>query len=200
MIEDLLDVARLISGKLRLEFEKVDLGVVVEHSVESLRPAATKKGIRIVLTDRPDEACIVEGDRNRLVQIFSNLIENGIKFSGEGASICVRILPCDGNAKVIVRDEGIGISSGFLPSVFERFRQDAKREGPNNAGLGLGLAIVRNLVELHHGSVAVTSDGEGKGSEFTVILPLFQEKSDERSNDAADGLEKVIGDDVGMNA
>ncbi len=199
LIEDLLDVARLISGKLRLEFEEVDLAEVVEHSVESLSPVAEKKGVKIEFKDRPEEKCIVEGDRNRLVQVFSNLIDNGIKFSGERAKIDVSMLPCDGKATVIVRDEGIGISAEFLPSVFERFRQDAEREGQDNAGLGLGLAIVRNLVELHNGSVAVTSDGEGKGSEFTVTLPLFQNETSVESNDAANSLEQVVGDDVGLN-
>lgn len=200
LIEDLLDVARLISGKLRLEFEEVDLAGVVEHSVESLRPAAAKKGVNIEFKDKPDEICIVEGDRNRLAQVFSNLIENGIKFSGEGATIRLSMLPCDGKATVFVRDEGIGISPEFLPSVFERFRQDAEREGQDNAGLGLGLAIVRNLVELHNGSVAVTSDGEGKGSEFTVTLPLFQRDVAISGDDVSNSIEQIIGDDVGLNA
>lgn len=199
LIEDLLDVARLISGKLRLEFEAIDLAAVVEHSVESLRPAAAKKDVKIEFKDKPADTCLVEGDRNRLVQVFSNLIENGIKFSGEGATIHVSMLPCDGKATVFVRDEGIGISSEFLPSVFERFRQDAERERQDNAGLGLGLAIVRNLAELHNGSVAVTSEGDGKGAEFTVTLPQYQNGVDRSLDDLTDGFDQVVGDDVRLS-
>jgi signal transduction histidine kinase len=196
LIEDLLDVARLISGKLELDIQQIELAELIDHSIDSLRLAAEIKNINIDFSDRPEDPCIIEGDRNRLVQVFSNLIENGIKFSDRDSKITITMLPCDREATVFIRDEGIGISKGFLPAVFERFRQDEKG-GQQNAGLGLGLAIVRNLVELHSGSVAVTSEGEGKGSEFTVTLPLYQHEEPAASDDLPHDVDKSIGDDIG---
>jgi Osmosensitive K+ channel histidine kinase len=197
LIEDLLDVARLISGKLQLEHEEVDLPAVVEHSAESLRPLATKKNVEIVfIEDRPDDNCKIIGDRNRLVQVFSNVLENAIKFSEDGGRIEVSILSCDPHALVKIRDFGAGISSDFLPQVFERFRQDTSGDH-KKGGLGLGLAIVRNLVEIHGGSVAVASEGEGKGAEFTITLPLIRLRTADPANDLSDSVEQSVRNDVG---
>ena len=172
LIEDLLDVARLISGKLELEREAVDLVESVSESIEIAGPAIGAKGLR-VLFDGGDGRPVVNGDKNRLRQVFSNLLTNAVKFSHEDANIYVCVEQHDGQALIKFRDEGVGISKEFLPLVFERFRQDTsvqKRSG----GLGLGLAIVRNLVEMHGGSVAVESDGSEAGAEFTVRLPTVQ--------------------------
>ena len=196
LIEDLLDVARLISGKLQLEHEEVDLPSVVEHSAESLKPLAAKKNVEIIFVeDRPDDDCKIIGDRNRLAQVFSNVIENAIKFSDDGGSIEVSIVSCDPNAIIKIRDYGAGISPEFLPQVFERFRQDTSGDH-KKGGLGLGLAIVRNLVEVQGGSVAVTSEGEGKGAEFTITLPLVCLQPGGPSDDLPNRIEQSVADNV----
>lgn len=172
LIEDLLDVARIISGKLELEHEDVDVHGVVVDSIETSRLAADAKNITITLNEAEGMGpIVVTGDRNRLRQVFTNLLNNAIKFSHEGGKIAVNVSRTDAECAIEVVDRGLGISKEFLPMVFERFRQDTSSAG-RNGGLGLGLAIVRNLVELHHGSVAVESDGKNKGSRFTVWLPL----------------------------
>ncbi|MGD9627712.1 MAG: ATP-binding protein [Pyrinomonadaceae bacterium] len=174
LIEDLLDVARLISGKLELANEPVDLLDVITDSIESVRPAANHKDVEFdFYNGSPNTPVSILGDSNRLRQVFSNLLTNSVKFSHEGGRVSVSLLVDGEQAVVEVMDEGVGISSDFLPVVFERFRQDLKQPG-RNGGLGLGLAIVRNLVEMHGGSVSVTSDGENKGAKFTVRLPLIQ--------------------------
>jgi signal transduction histidine kinase len=172
LIEDLLDVARIISGKLELDKETLDMVEIVRHAIESVKPAANGKRVSIEF----DNYCgprtpTVFGDHDRMVQIFSNLLTNAIKFSREGGRISVRSDVNDAEVIVTVTDNGMGISPGFLPLVFERFRQDV-RVGGGNGGLGLGLAIVRNLVEQHGGTVNASSEGENKGSVFTVWFPL----------------------------
>lgn len=171
LIEDLLDVARIISGKLQLEPAPINAVDIVKHSVESLRPAAEAKHISIdVGIDESALDVVVDGDKNRLMQVFSNLLTNAIKFGRERGNIYVGVTAKSDQVEIQITDDGIGISSDFLPLVFERFRQDTSATG-KNGGLGLGLAIARNLVEMHGGSVSVHSEGENKGSVFTVILP-----------------------------
>jgi signal transduction histidine kinase len=171
LIEDLLDVARIISGKLVLEFEPVDPVEVVHDAIETLQPLAQAKQIEIVENVLDDARSVtVSGDRNRLTQIFSNLLTNAVKFTPEGGKIEVSVGADGSHLSVSVKDNGVGIKPEFLPSVFERFRQDASLT-TRNGGLGLGLAIVRQLVEMHGGSVRVESEGVDKGSEFTVELP-----------------------------
>ena len=171
LIEDLLDVARIISGKLVLEFEPIDASELLRDVIESARPLAQAKRIEIFEEVEPGaNAAIIPGDRNRLMQVFSNLLTNAVKFTHEGGRIDVRLSSSDGRLHVSVRDNGMGIKPEFLPMVFERFRQDTSG-ATRNGGLGLGLAIVRQLVEMHGGSVDVSSDGVDKGSEFTVVLP-----------------------------
>ena len=171
LIEDLLDVARVISGKLVLEFEPVDPAELVQDAIEIVRPAARSKNIEIVQqTSESAVAAAVQGDRNRLMQVLSNLLTNSIKFTPDGGRIGVVVDEADRKLTIAVTDNGIGITPEFLPKVFERFRQDAP--GSNgNGGLGLGLAIVRQLVEMHGGWMDVESDGRDKGSKFTVTLP-----------------------------
>lgn len=177
LIEDLLDVARIISGKLDLAHDPVNIFDAVSDTIEIARPAADSKHLKIEL-NRNGNALepIVSGDPNRLRQVFSNLLTNAIKFSHEGEEIKVAVTTGDEECVIEVADEGTGISKEFLPLVFERFRQDTSVPG-RNGGLGLGLAIVRNLVELHKGSVSVESKGENKGATFTVRLPLAERSS-----------------------
>lgn len=170
LIEDLLDVARVISGKLQLEMIDLDAGEVVSQAVETVRPIAEVKNITIEFAPHED-GVVIHGDRNRLVQVFTNLLGNAIKFSYEGSPVAVSLHKTNETAEIRIRDEGKGISLEFLPMVFERFRQDVAHKS-NNGGLGLGLAIVRNLVEMHHGSVRAESAGEEKGATFTVVFPL----------------------------
>ena len=175
LIEDLLDVARLISGKLELENVPVDILSVVSDSIEIARPAAQQKHLKLEFIPgdfKPEP--IVTGDTDRLRQVFSNLLTNAIKFSHEGGRILVEAHQDAKVAVISVTDEGIGISKDFLPLVFERFRQDVNSSG-RHGGLGLGLAIVRNLIEMHGGTVSVESEGENRGSKFTVRLPMTQD-------------------------
>lgn len=172
LIEDLMDVSRVISGKLELEHEQLDPATLIETAVESIKPAAAAKKIK--LQSEVDQALhirTIEGDKNRLMQVFSNLLTNAVKFTPEGGSVDVFALSNGDAFEVRVVDTGIGISSEFLPQVFERFRQDTGSHR-SNGGLGLGLAIVRNLVETHGGNVRVSSEGREKGSTFTVELPF----------------------------
>ncbi len=174
LIEDLLDVARVISGKLQLDIVSIDPAEVVANAVETVRPIAEAKHINIHLaiaeSDRPH---FIKGDRNRLMQIYTNLLTNAIKFSPDAAGIFVSTNFDSKYVTTHIQDSGKGISREFLPLVFERFRQDTT-SATKNGGLGLGLAIVRNLVEIHGGSVRAESDGENKGSTFTVTLPLAE--------------------------
>jgi signal transduction histidine kinase len=180
LIEDLLDVARIISGKLELKFETLDVESLIAHSVEAALPTASARHISIEIADYRTETgrLLVKGDRARLDQVISNLLNNAIKFSFEGGKIVAGFGVEDNCAFISVRDFGAGISADFLPLVFERFRQDTSGR-LRNGGLGLGLAIVRNLVELHGGNVTAASEGENKGSEFIVRIPLHRDQEDD---------------------
>ena len=171
LIEDLLDVARIISGKLVLETETIDLGELLADTIEIVRPAAHAKSIMIT-NDLEETTAFVRGDRDRLRQVFSNLLTNAVKFTPAEGHVEIGLEQQGDSIYVRVKDDGIGISREFLPLVFERFRQDTSAT-PRNGGIGLGLAIVRQLVEMHGGTVAVASDGPGEGSEFTVTLPAL---------------------------
>jgi signal transduction histidine kinase/CheY-like chemotaxis protein len=171
LIDDLLDVSRIMAGKLRLDVEPVDVQAVVESAIETIRPAAQAKGIEL----RPALAtgCIVMGDAHRLQQVVWNLLSNAVKFTPKGSGRIQVLLECrDSNAEITVADNGSGIPADFLPHVFERFRQHQAGATRVHGGLGLGLSIVRQLVELHGGTVSVASGGEGRGAIFTVRLPL----------------------------
>ena len=184
MVDDLLDVSRIITGKLRLSVEPVDLGTIIIAAVDDLRPAAEAKELRLQLQlDSP--AGQISGDPNRLQQVAWNLISNAIKFTPKAGRVLVRLERVESHVEVTVSDTGQGIGPEFLPYVFDRFRQADATNTRAHGGLGLGLAIVRQLVELHGGTVRVDSEGEGLGSTFTVGLPLAM------ARDVADNAESV---------
>jgi signal transduction histidine kinase len=171
IVEDILDVSRIITGKLRLEVAPVDLGPIVEAAVDSMKPSADAKGVRLQsIVD--SGANIVLGDPNRLQQIVWNLLSNAVKFTSRGGRVQVALERKASHSEVTVRDTGKGISQDFLPYVFERFRQADSSSTRKYGGLGLGLAIVRHLTELNGGSVEAFSPGENQGATFTVRLPL----------------------------
>jgi signal transduction histidine kinase len=170
LIEDLLDVSRIVTGKVALEIMPVDPRRVVEAALETMAPAAQAKGITVVpLLDTG--VATVRGDFARLQQIVCNLLSNAIKFTPAGGKVDVCLAHRNGEAEISVSDSGQGIKPEFLPLVFDRFRQEDGSISRRHGGLGLGLAIVRHLVELHAGSVEAFSAGEGKGSRFVVRLP-----------------------------
>jgi PAS domain S-box-containing protein len=170
IIEDILDVSRIITGKLSLNVAPVDLVPVIEAALETVRLAADAKGIHLRATLDPD-AGPVSGDAGRLQQIVWNLVSNAIKFTPKGGAVNIRLARVESQAEISVSDTGKGISSEFLPFVFERFRQADSKSTRQHSGLGLGLAIVRHLVEMHGGTVHATSDGENRGATFTLRLP-----------------------------
>ncbi|MEP7149491.1 MAG: ATP-binding protein [Acidobacteriota bacterium] len=179
LIEDLLDVARVISGKLVLDLKPIDPFELIHDAIQSVQPLAQAKQIEISEEIAPDARSVtIAGDRHRLTQVFSNLLTNAVKFTPEGGRVETRIDQSDDRLNVSVKDNGIGINEEFLPLVFERFRQDLSAP-TRNGGLGLGLAIVRQLVEMHGGSVSARSEGANKGSEFIVTLPA-QHRADFR--------------------
>ena len=171
IIEDLLDMSRIISGKVRLDVQRVDLATVVQAAADTVRPAADAKGIRLQLVLDPT-AGPVSGDPNRLQQVFWNLMTNAVKFTSRGGRVQVLLERVNSHLEVGVIDTGDGIAAEFLPHVFERFRQADGSTTRRHGGLGLGLAIVKQLVELHGGSIRAKSPGVGRGATFTVSLPL----------------------------
>jgi PAS domain S-box-containing protein len=171
LIDDLLDVSRIITGKLLLDVRAVDPVTFIEPTVETLRPAAEAKGVRIQkLMDAG--ALSVAGDPARLQQVVWNLLSNAIKFTPKGGKVQVRVERVDSHVEIAVSDTGVGIKPEFLPHVFERFRQADQKTTRSHGGLGLGLAIVRHLVELHGGMVEVESAGVDRGATFVVKLPM----------------------------
>ena len=171
IVDDLLDVSRIMAGKLRLNVQPVELGPVIQAAVETVRPAADAKGVHLSVAHDPGVGP-VWGDPDRLQQVVWNLVSNAIKFTPRGGEVQVRLARQDGSAAIVVRDTGIGIRADFLPHLFERFRQGDGSSTRQYGGLGLGLSIVRHLVELHGGVVRAQSEGEGRGATFTVSLPL----------------------------
>jgi signal transduction histidine kinase/ActR/RegA family two-component response regulator len=172
LVEDLLDVSRIVSGKLRLDVRPTSLGAVAEAALKSLRPSAEAKQIRlqVVLDPRPG---MVLGDPDRLQQVIWNLVSNAIKFTPRGGRVQVALERVNSHVELSVSDTGEGIASDALPHVFERFWQADRNPGSRQGGLGLGLAIVRHLVESHGGEVAAHSDGPGHGATFIVKLPIM---------------------------
>lgn len=172
IIDDLLDVSRIITGKLRLEVRPVELESVVEAALEAVRPAADAKNIRLEVSVDTGVGA-VSGDSGRLQQVVWNLLSNAIKFTPSGGEVKVKVERIASRACITVSDTGEGISPAFLPYVFDRFSQADSTFTRLHGGLGLGLAIVRHLVELHGGSVGVDSKGKGEGATFTVSFPLL---------------------------
>jgi signal transduction histidine kinase len=165
LVADLLDVSRIISGKLRLDMQTVDLTSIVNAAIDSIRPAADAKGIRLQTIFDP-AAGPISGDADRLQQIVWNLLTNAVKFTPKGGKIQVTVQRSNSHVEIVVTDSGVGISKEFLPYVFDRFRQADASTTRIHGGLGLGLSIVHQLVDLHGGSVSVQSEGEGKGSDL----------------------------------
>jgi PAS domain S-box-containing protein len=179
LIEDLLDMSRIISGKVRLEVQRIDLAPIIDSAVDAVRPSAEAKGIRLRKILDPD-AGPVSGDPTRLQQIVWNLLTNAIKFTPKEGKIDVLLERVNSHLEITVHDSGIGIKPEFLPAVFDRFRQADSTTTRFYGGLGLGLSIVKNLVELHGGTVRAKSPGEGKGSTFIVSLPMAPMRSGEK--------------------
>ncbi len=170
LIDDLLDISRIITGKLRLEIQTIELSILIESAVEAVRPAANAKNIRLqTLLD--SEAGLISGDPNRLQQVIWNLLTNAVKFTPKGGRVQVRLERINSHVELTVGDTGKGIASEFLPYVFDRFRQADQTTTRRQGGLGLGLSIVRQLVEMHGGTVHAESEGEEKGTNFIVNLP-----------------------------
>ncbi|HJR08549.1 MAG TPA: PAS domain S-box protein [Pyrinomonadaceae bacterium] len=171
LIDDLLDVSRIITGKLRIDVRPVDPNSFIEAAIESVRPAAEAKGVRVQkIVDTG--VVTVSGDPVRLQQVVWNLLSNAIKFTPRGGRVQVRLERINSHVEIGVSDSGSGIAQEFLPYVFDRFRQADQRTTRQYGGLGLGLSIVRHLVELHGGTVRAESQGEGQGATFTVLLPV----------------------------
>src|SRR5207253_3635534 len=205
LIEDLLDVSRINTGKLHLDARPVDLVSIVVAAMEAVETAADAKNIRLEASLDPALG-LVSADSNRLQQVVWNLLTNAIKFTPPDGRVDIRLTRGDAGARITVSDTGKGIREEFLPFVFDRFRQGETSIGRRYGGLGLGLAIVRHIVELHGGNVRAESVGEGRGAIFTVDLPLTATHADtippeparrrlDREPVALDGLRVLIVDD-----
>jgi signal transduction histidine kinase/CheY-like chemotaxis protein len=180
IVDDLLDMSRIVSGKIRLEIRPYHLGDVVDAAVEAVRAAADARGI--VLETRIDASVpTMRGDPQRIQQVLWNLLSNAIKFTSQGGTVLVEARRVQAQLQVVVGDSGLGIAPEFLPHVFERFRQADSSATRKHGGLGLGLAIVKQIVELHGGNVSVASAGLGQGAAFTISLPIAQESGRRRS-------------------
>jgi signal transduction histidine kinase len=171
LIDDLLDVSRIARGKLRLVKERIDLADVLEAALETSRPLIEKAGLELEVA-APEKPVPLDGDRLRLAQVVSNLLNNSAKYTEQGGSISLVAEQSDSQVLLRVRDTGIGIPAEVLPSIFDLFTQVDRALNRSQGGLGIGLALVRRLVEMHGGSVAAHSDGPGHGAEFTVRLPV----------------------------
>ncbi len=197
LIEDLLDVSRIITGKTKLDSRPVQLAAVVEAAIDTLRPACEAKSIELEM-NLECEPCLIGGDAQRLQQIVWNLISNAVKFTPEKGRIEVKLENEDSHARLSVKDSGKGIEAEFLPFMFERFRQEDASSTRRHGGLGLGLAIVRHLVELHGGTISATSAGANLGSIFTVDLPLLLADKKPASDNAKTGRE-ILSDGLAEN-
>ena len=171
MVDDLLDVTRISRGKIQLHRERLDFVEIVRRTVEDHRPAFVAQGVALAMAS-PDERLWMDADATRLAQIVGNLLTNAVKFTDRGGRVELRIARCDTSAVLSVRDNGAGISPEIRRRIFEPFAQADRTLDRSRGGLGLGLALVKGMVELHEGTVHVASDGAGRGAEFTVKLPL----------------------------
>jgi signal transduction histidine kinase len=174
LIEDLLDMSRILTGKMVIRRDWVDLPAVLNAAVESVRAAACARGIDLEV-QLDASVLYVKADSDRLQQVVWNLLSNAIKFTPRGDRVELRLRNTRNEVEISVQDSGEGISADFLPFVFERFRQADASTTRQHAGIGVGLAVVRHLVEAHGGTVEANSDGEGKGATFVVRLPRLKE-------------------------
>jgi PAS domain S-box-containing protein len=190
IISDLLDISRIVNGRLRLDIRPMQLIEVLESAIDAVRPAAEAKQIQLQALLDP-KAGPLAGDPDRLRQVFWNLLSNAVKFTSKNGRVQIVSQRIDSHVEVVVSDTGIGIEPELLPFVFDRFRQGNSSSNRQSSGLGLGLAIVRNLVELHGGTVRVESKGRGQGASFTVRLPTiiaFDARDEERVHPAAEEI------------
>jgi PAS domain S-box-containing protein len=172
IVEDVLDVSRIVSGKIRLDVQPVELPIVVHNAVATMQPGADAKGVRLQTIVDP-RVGPVAGDRDRLQQVIWNLLSNAVKFTPKGGRVQIRLERVDSHIEIAVADTGIGIRQDFLPRIFDRFTQAESPTTRKLGGLGLGLAIVRHIVELHGGTVEAFSAGEDQGATFRVRLPIM---------------------------
>ena len=172
LINDLVDVSRVVAGKFRLDVGPIDLASVIRSAVESQRPASDARQIRLQLV-LDERAGLISGDSERLQQVMANLLSNAIKFTPKGGSVQVVLRRVESHIAVSVSDSGIGIDAAFLPHVFEPFKQAVDGPMRRHAGLGLGLSIVRHIVELHGGEITAASEGAGRGATFEIVLPVL---------------------------
>ncbi|MBC1224503.1 response regulator [Nostoc sp. UCD121] len=203
LIDDILDISRIVQGKIRLNLRKVDLVIVINAAIEAIYPTSEIKDIQV---ESKLDSLVGEvmGDAERLQQVVWNLLSNAVKFTPSGGRVEICLKQVNSNAQISVSDTGKGISPDFLPYIFERFRQADSTTTRVDGGLGLGLAIVRHLVEIHSGTVYAVSEGEGRGATFTVLLPLIKPQSDQLIKEshvkvnnllALDGLQILLVDD-----
>lgn len=169
LIDDMLDVSRIILGKFQIDLQPTRVSDIVEAALTTARPAATERGVRLT-SELEDRDAIVNADASRMQQVIGNVLSNAIKFTPAGKSVDLRLKKNDGTLRISIKDEGEGIEPAFLPYVFERLRQGEGSQ--KRSGLGLGLAIARHIVELHHGELIAESEGLGHGAKFTVTLPV----------------------------
>jgi len=171
LISDLMDVCRIINGQFRLQMQEVDIETIIKSAVDDLQPLAEEKRLQVSV-NRISKMSRVAADPFRLQQVVWNLLSNAIKFTPACGSVCVELNCNDSDLEIKVTDSGQGIELEFLPFVFDRFRQAENTASDRKAGLGLGLAIVREIVSLHHGSISAYSEGLGRGAAFNIRLPL----------------------------
>lgn len=176
LIDDMLDVSRIVLGKFQVDLQPTKVTEIIEAALATARPAASAHDVKITAGFDQHGDDVVAADVSRMQQVIGNILSNAIKFTPAGKSIDLKLEKTDSQMKIYVTDQGEGIDPSFLPHVFERLRQDEK--GSNRSGLGLGLAIARHIVELHHGEITAESEGRGRGARFTVTLPLLHTSSD----------------------
>jgi signal transduction histidine kinase/ActR/RegA family two-component response regulator len=180
LIEDILEVSRIITGKMKLNIQPVEIASIIGEAVDSVRPMAENKGVILDISLDP-EVALIPADAKRIHQIVWNLISNAIKFTPKDGRVKVELQTVNSHTEIIVSDTGEGIPEDFLPHVFERFLQADASKTRKHGGLGLGLAIVRHLTELHGGTANVQSEGEGKGATFTISLPVPNLRNKQKS-------------------
>jgi signal transduction histidine kinase len=177
LVEDLLDVSRIGMGLITVEKKPLDMREVVKIAVEQITPALHRKQHNIEVFV-PQNPCFVHGDQTRLIQVIGNLLANSIRYTPDGGEITVVLRAHETTLSVEVRDNGAGISPALLPHLFDMYVQAERPSNRRDGGLGLGLALVKSLVEIHHGTVFAASDGEGRGSAFTIVLQLIKHKGE----------------------
>jgi CheY-like chemotaxis protein/nitrogen-specific signal transduction histidine kinase len=180
LVDDLLDVSRITQDKIRLQKDRVDLDSIFQQAIEATGPLLSDSGHTLEVR-QPEEPVYLYADSTRLAQVFSNLLNNSSKFTNAGGHICISAEREGDEVVVSIRDNGIGISAEALPTVFDMFAQADQSIGHSQAGLGIGLTLAKRLVELHEGSISVTSEGLGKGSEFQVRLPMLIESEESKA-------------------